>query len=202
MSEEKEWYSQYGQDKWVVDTHLNYKENGYFVDIGAGNGIFLSNTYYLEKNLGWEGICVEANDSTFGELTSNRKYCDNNCILDDGSEVTFNNVTNSTGWENLLSGINGLVHYETNNESTISKTTISLNTLLDKYDAPQVIDYISMDIEGAELQALQEFFKTNKREIKLWTIENTNTKEVVALMQANGYEVVHSLGADNVYKLK
>ena len=54
------YYSQNYQDYWVY-TELNNYKNGYFVDIGAANGIFISNTYFLEKNLNWNGICVEPN---------------------------------------------------------------------------------------------------------------------------------------------
>ena len=37
-------YSQIGQDLWVLET-LKNKKNGYFLDIGAHDGIYLSNTY-------------------------------------------------------------------------------------------------------------------------------------------------------------
>ena len=56
------YYSQNYQDYWVY-TELNNYKNGYFVDIGAANGIFISNTYFLEKNLNWRGIGVDL-DST------------------------------------------------------------------------------------------------------------------------------------------
>jgi FkbM family methyltransferase len=201
MENELKYTSQYGQDKWLVESHFKHLKNGYFVDVAAGNGIFLSNTYVFEHNLGWTGICVEANDDTYAELTKIRNLCDNNCILDDGSVVNFNNTTNSTGWEHLLSGIDGLVHYATVNDSTVSKTTISLQTLLDNHTAPDIIDYISMDIEGAELQVLTEFFKTNKRKILTWTIEHSDEKQVIALMESNGYKLLGKIGADNVFEL-
>ena len=46
----KDTYSQINQDRDVLE-HYNYKTNGYFVDIGATNGIDISNTYLLEKNI-------------------------------------------------------------------------------------------------------------------------------------------------------
>jgi hypothetical protein len=51
-------YSQIGQDLEVLRKYKN-KYNGYFVDIGASDGIIYSNTYLLEKRYGWKGICVE-----------------------------------------------------------------------------------------------------------------------------------------------
>ena len=53
-------YSQIGQDLWVQET-LKNKKNGYFLDIGAHDGIYLSNTYLLEKNYNWNGLCIEGN---------------------------------------------------------------------------------------------------------------------------------------------
>ena len=51
-------YSQLGQDLDVIK-HYNFKENGFFVEIGANDGISLSNTYLLEKKYNWKGLCIE-----------------------------------------------------------------------------------------------------------------------------------------------
>lgn len=53
---------------------LKNKKNGFYIDIGAYDGINLSNTYIFEK-LGWDGFCVEASPKTFEALKKNRK-CD------------------------------------------------------------------------------------------------------------------------------
>ena len=50
--------SQLGQDLWVIDT-MKYKKNGYFVDLGALDGLTHSNTLMLENKYSWSGICVE-----------------------------------------------------------------------------------------------------------------------------------------------
>ncbi len=52
--------SQIHQDIFVLYT-LSWKRNGFFVEFGATNGVFLSNTYLLEKNFGWKGILSEPN---------------------------------------------------------------------------------------------------------------------------------------------
>ena len=46
-------YSQIGQDLEVLKFY-NFKENGFFIEIGASDGISLSNTYLLEKNFNWK----------------------------------------------------------------------------------------------------------------------------------------------------
>ena len=54
-----EYTSQVEQDKWAIEEIFSFKENGYFIEIGAADGIHFSNTYVLEKELGWQGICIE-----------------------------------------------------------------------------------------------------------------------------------------------
>src|SRR5258708_6764498 len=56
MSEQ--WRAQFGEDRLLVK-HFGGKREGYFVEVGAFDGENLSNTYFLEKALGWQGILVE-----------------------------------------------------------------------------------------------------------------------------------------------
>jgi len=50
------------------------KSPGFFIDCGAADGEYLSNTLYLEKELGWTGLLVEAEPTFFNKLiTKNRR---------------------------------------------------------------------------------------------------------------------------------
>ena len=60
-------FSQIGQDKRVLDFYQN-KKNGYFVEVGANDGKRLSNTYLLEKDYNWKGICIEPVPSLLKKL--------------------------------------------------------------------------------------------------------------------------------------
>ena len=51
-------YSQIGQDKWVSETIFPGVKNGFFLDVGSGDGTFMSNTKALEQK-GWTGICID-----------------------------------------------------------------------------------------------------------------------------------------------
>lgn len=62
--------------------------NGYFVDLGAYDGIYLSNTYLLERRYEWNGICIEANPATFMSLRSNRRAKCVNAFVADGKQRT------------------------------------------------------------------------------------------------------------------
>src|SRR5258706_11369284 len=59
------YYSQHSQDRFVDNFLLHGKRGGVFVDVGAYDGVALSNTYYFEKELGWQGICIEPNPMAF-----------------------------------------------------------------------------------------------------------------------------------------
>ena len=67
-----ETHSQAGQDLWVLET-LKNKKNGFFLDIGAYDGLKYSNSYLLEKNFNWNGLMVEAHPCNYNSLKNNRK---------------------------------------------------------------------------------------------------------------------------------
>jgi len=73
------YYSQAGQDKWVLE---KVGPKGFFVDVGAYDGIESSNTYALEL-AGWDGICIEPNDEAFTKLKINRKSRNLNMFITD-----------------------------------------------------------------------------------------------------------------------
>ena len=57
--ESTKWYSQHGQDEFIMSNIFNHRRHGYFVELGAANGVLLSNTLTLEESFNWTGICIE-----------------------------------------------------------------------------------------------------------------------------------------------
>jgi FkbM family methyltransferase len=151
-------YSQLGQDLNVLQIYNN-KKNGFFIEIGASDGIELSNTYLLEKNYNWNGICIEPLPERFNKLHINRPHsiCINKAVFNEtGKRVEFCIAHNS----DLLSGLPeylGPQHIPTirNNMSIIEVDTITLNDVLKNANAPFHIDYLSLDTEGTELEILK-----------------------------------------------
>ena len=88
--------SQINQDLFVL-SQLNMKKNGYFVEIGATNGVYLSNTFMLEKIFNWDGLLVEPAKTWHRELKEMRECnIDLRCVLDDSSStVAFTEVNDS-----------------------------------------------------------------------------------------------------------
>ena len=113
----------------------------------------MSNTYFVEKYLGWKGICVEANNALFKELIKNRAcICENVCVDGKRGKVRFVN-------DGLFGGIidKDTDNRDKKNEDFVEKTTVTLIDVLEKYNAPKVIDFFSLDVEGAETRIMKDF---------------------------------------------
>ena len=81
-------YSQIGQDLNVLQFY-NHKKNGYFIEVGANNGIYLSNTYLLEKKYNWKGICIEPHPIEYEKLIKNRDVICEKEALYSSSGISF-----------------------------------------------------------------------------------------------------------------
>jgi hypothetical protein len=74
MCEGVKFHGQISQDL-IAYLFFNRKKDGFFVDIGANDGVTYNNTFVFEQ-LGWKGICVEQpHPAVFKKLVANRK-CD------------------------------------------------------------------------------------------------------------------------------
>lgn len=199
--------SQLNQDLNVLKFYNN-KRDGFFVEIGASDGVTLSNTHLLEKSYKWRGICVEPIPNDFLQLKINRPNsmcCDNAVYNISGLEVKFD-ISNK---EHLLSGISTHIdrhkHIINKNKTTINVNTISLVDLLDKYHAPEFIEYMSLDTEGSEYEILKTF-DFNKYKIGLIDVEHNyiepRRSQIKKLLTENGYVYLGENKWDDSYKHK
>lgn len=193
------YYSQNGQDFWVITTFKNFRK-GYFVDIGAADGIFISNTFLLEKEFEWTGICVEPNEYIIPLLKQNRHCIINTDVIgNDNEEVKYMEYKDNIH-EQMFSHItnNGISLYNaqlpTSGMTIIDKKSISLNTLLNKYNAPDIIHYLSVDVNNNDIEIVEDFLKKNtQRKILAMTIEHNNNSKAEKLNQfLSGYEYILS----------
>lgn len=183
--------SQLGQDLLVLSV-LNLKRDGYFVEFGATNGVDLSNTYLLEKSFGWNGIVAEPALCWHERLKKNRScHIETKCVWSEsGCSIRFNEVENAE-YSTVDTYSSRDMHEEKRRFGRYYDVeTISLNTLLEKYDAPRSIDYLSIDTEGSELQILNSL-DFEKYQFKVITCEHNYTrdrKKILTLLENHGYE--------------
>jgi len=148
--------AQLRQDIFVL-SELDFKTNGFFVEFGATDGMKLSNTYLLEKKFQWTGILAEPARVWRRSLSINRpnSIIENRCLWNkSGEELLFNEV-NSAELSTITDFQDSDFHGERRlNGKRYKVKTISLNDLLAKWQAPNYIDYLSIDTEGSELEIL------------------------------------------------
>lgn len=199
--------SQLGQDLEVVKFY-NGKKNGFFVDIGAADGVFLSNTYLLEKKYDWKGICVDPVPSNYEKLKASRP----NSIISafavhDKSDLILNFDIDDENGTSVLSGLSSFIidKFKNIKKTTMTVKTISLNDLLEKYNAPEFIDYLSIDTEGNEFEILKAV-NFNKYKFGLLHVEHNyqepRRSQIRNLLLQNNYEYIGENQWDDNYKLK
>ncbi|SDB22301.1 methyltransferase, FkbM family [Flavobacteriaceae bacterium MAR_2010_188] len=177
--------SQLAQDLLVLYL-LDFKTKGYFVEFGATDGIKMSNTYLLEKQFGWFGILAEPAKVWHKELVENREcHIEKLCVwTNSDSLLEFNEfeIGEYSGLKNQ-NNFNGSLY------SSYLVKTISLGDLLEKFNAPKEIDYLSIDTEGSEYDILLSF-DFDKYDIKIISCEHNlseNREMIYKLLSANGY---------------
>jgi len=183
--------AQLRQDLFALSA-LDFKREGFFVEFGATDGVDLSNTYLLEKGFGWTGILAEPAQCWHDALRQNRTaQVETRCVWAvSGKTLPFREANLGT-----LSTIASFSAADGHAESrrlgrTYSVETISLNDLLDKFAAPKVVDYLSIDTEGSEFAILNSV-DFDRYSFNVITCEHNYTparEQVHDLLAGKGYE--------------
>lgn len=160
---------------------------GYFVEFGAANGVQFSNSYLLEKRFHWQGLLAEPAKTWHPTIEANRTArLDKRCVWSSSGRVL-------TFCEHPDANLSALQDYAGQDARSRSKfyevETVSLRDLLDGAGAPEVVDYLSVDTEGSELDILGAY--DFSRHFCVVTVEHNhvaqNREAVHDLMALNGY---------------
>lgn len=177
--------SQFGQDIHVLNVIYGGKKTGFFIEVGAYNGIESSNTYILEQ-LGWEGVCVECNPRFYRELVNNRKSKNYDCAVYNENDKSME-FYDSGGYAGLVATNN---HTHIVNDPIIKVTTKTLVSILDDARAPNFIEYLSLDTEGSEYDILSAH-DFNKYKFGYICVEHNriepNRTNIRQLLESKGY---------------
>jgi len=197
-----------GQDYFILN-YFNFKTGGFFVELGCDDGVRKSNTYTLEKNYMWNGICIDASEEMYKKSKISRK-CKvvNECINIGNEKITYLDVNG---------GASGIIGYDNNinddkeiidrvnrkypqESKLIEKKTKSLAEVLEENNSPKIIDYISLDTEGNEYDILK-YFPFEKYKVIAFSIERPNDK-LNKLLLDNNYKIVNKkFGQDKIFIL-
>lgn len=165
------------------------KKGGYFVEFGACDWVRISNTYVLEKSFGWTGILAEPGREWHEGLKKNRScHLETMCVWSrSGEKIPFYEAD-----QNQLQSSAEADHMHIDREALYQVETISLYDMLKKYNAPQFIDFMSIDVEGSEFKILENFPFDSYR-FGLMCVEHHLPQEeerIKNLMDRNGYKQV------------
>lgn len=193
--------AQLAQDLFALAASKSYSPK-YFVEFGATDGLSLSNTWLLEKRLEWSGILVEPAKIWHTQLRANRNcIIDTRCVANKSREkVRFLEVNQIDKGSPELSGMkefsnNGDWASDIRQKESMEYLveTVSLEDLLNEHNAPEEIQFISIDTEGSELEIIKDF-DFNSRRINTICIEHNfvekNRKAINTLLTNYGYQQV------------
>ena len=184
-----------------------YYSDGFYVELGANDGISQSNTLYLEKNLNWRGVLVEPNNKNYLKCVQNRSEL--NAIFHNAC-VSFNYKKKFVDflYADLMSialdlesdisdpyvhqkiGLNFLP--DDTSDLRFVAPAATLNKLLIEAKAPSLIDLLVLDVEGAEIEVL-EGIDHRMFKFKYMCIESRNAQRLFEYLNPLGYVLKEKL---------
>jgi len=196
-------YSQDNQDMFLEKTIFRGYKNGFFVDVGAHDGVSINNTLHFEKYNNWKGINIEPIKKVYDKLVNNRPNNINLnlavCNNDGDTEFLCN-----TGYTEMISGIKDNFdsrHWQRlQNENKIMGSTTEiikvntkkLETICDEYNISH-INYLSIDVEGAEFEVIKSI-NFDKVFIDVIGFENNyddNSIPIIKYLEDNNFVMIH-----------
>jgi len=197
------YHGQHGEDIFI-ETIFPLHTNGVCIEVGAYNGVSMSNTFYFEK-LGWRALCIEPIQSAFESCKAIRRECYQCCISDKDSidkEFTIFNLNGNVSAISSLMPDQRLIDSHSHLITAITTSPVkvrSLNSLLDELNFPKVIDFISIDTENTELDVLKGI-DLNVYNVKLFVIENNyNEPFCENYLAAYGYEKINRIAVNDFF---
>ena len=211
--------SQIGQDLILDQQIFKGKSNGVFVEVGALDGFGASNTWFFEMERNWSGLLIEPNPVEFNKRNQHPRpnsIFENCAISDVEMDINFLSIE---GPCNVLSGImefynsqhleridRELEMYSNHPEGhelysrkeQIPMKAVRLESLFSKHNITK-IDFISIDVEGAELQVLNSI-NFDKVDISVFMIENNyGLEKETEFLSSKGYKLLGNIQWDSVF---
>ena len=195
--------SQFGQDFWLLELGL-LKEHGFFVEVGCNHPVLNSNTWFLEKYLGWSGISIDGIDFTAAYAAERPRTKFVHSLIDSEAGVRdFYVVKNDVGWEDQMSSMRAEA-LNLGHGFVAEKTRAKATPLKDVIPVDQHVDVLFVDVEGHELEVIGSIeFGTHKPAVVV--AENSGSfyprRLLVSFLRAKGYRHVARIGtSDDIFR--
>ncbi|UTF59554.1 FkbM family methyltransferase [Gilvimarinus sp. DA14] len=198
-----------------LEHYLNY-DNGYYIELGANNGLSQSNTAYFEKERGWKGVLIEPILHNFLECKKNRSesnyFCNAACVPFNYPQETVKLLYSNlmTSQESEFSTLSNVQEHAQrgkrflqSHEEVVPYFALArtLTDILEDAKAPRDIDFLSLDVEGVELEVLKGL-DFNKHTIKYMLIESEDVETLSEYLATHGYKKIDRLSYhDHLFQL-
>ena len=193
-----------------LEKYVDY-DGGYFVELGANDGVRQSNSLYFERYRGWKGVLVEPVPHNFIACCRNRSpqnsifcaACVSFGYSDEFVRIAYSNLMSAP--MTLDSDIpNPKGHAQIGQQFLGKGETViefgavarTLNSLLVEAEAPAIIDFLSLDVEGAELEVLKGVDHRAFR-FKYLLVECRDLPRLSAYLEQQGYRFVEALSSQD-----
>lgn len=202
-------YSQYGEDLEILK-FFGEASSGYYVDVGANNGIRDSNTALLEER-GWTGLLIEANPELIEQASQARpKSIVIHSAVVDSENIDAIEFYQVTGRSPNLDGLSTTLK----NSSFLAKISAyggqyknlrvpaqTLNRIFQDRCVPDRFELLSIDVEGAELQVLKGLSLERYIPRLIIIEDNSNGVDwrVTDCLKQWGYQRIHRTGVNDWY---
>ena len=168
----------------IIRDFFQDRRDGFFLDVGCAWPIRENNTFYLEKHLGWSGIAVDALPEYARPWHKRKRSKFFNYLVTDHSDTV------ESFYRAALPDISSF--RPTNDKAKVKweemrVPTITLTKLLERNGVSR-IDFMSMDIEGAEPLALAGFdIARFKPELACIEAKAAERESISTYFTAHGY---------------
>lgn len=177
--------SENGQDLFALFSN-KYKRGGTFLEFGAYDGVTFSNTFLLERLLNWSGVLLDPIPRHFEEMKLNR-----NCISIHAA-ITASKKEFVKILESPASNLSKPVSKRSITDKTHKVLAFTLSEIIDKYFPTKSLDFLSIDVEGEDLEILATI-DFSKYEINSICVEHNSRigpDGLLKYMEKSGYALV------------
>ena len=185
------------QEKELVRAFFEQRPAGFFVEVGANDPRLLSQTWHLEEK-GWRGILVEPNPSCAEELRKHRK----NSTVVQAACSSPENSGEALFHFSKSSALSGLQKHVDDTKVVYERSELvqvrTLDDILEKAGNPH-IDFISIDVEGTELDVLKGFNLPRHRPSLILLEDKVHTLQKHFHLKRNGYRLIRRTRVNNWY---
>jgi FkbM family methyltransferase len=186
-------YAQYQQDCFALWA-TGFKSAGTFVEFGAADGVTHSTTYMLEKSYGWSGLLIEPRAWAFKEAARRRP---NSTVVRAAVDPSYQ--LNPAPIELVLAGqLSSIVTYSDRDRHAFRRSqgrkvkvpAVNLTSQILECVPDGLIDFMSIDVEGPELDIIKGF-DFSAVQVTALTIEVNDrvdeATEIAKILAARGY---------------